>query len=286
MGARRRHRRRLSALTGPPSPTTRPAAGGRPRPRSCSSATGGPGGGSELSVAAAEEWTGVDVSVAEIEAELARLREASAQADGSSRQRTSVMTHIAWVPPEWLDLAERTLQGMEARHPSRTVILVPEVASDGGIDAELAVRCFPVGDREICGEVIELRLRGDRASAPASIVVPLAIADLPLFLRWRGEPPFGSNHWHQADRARRPRHRRLLGVGRAALRRAGGRVRAVGDLGHRLGPDPPLAGDPGAALAGDPRPGDRGHGPPGRGGAPARLAGRAPGSRAGAGGNR
>lgn len=123
------------------------------------------------------------------------MRDDSSGEDGRSRQRTSVMTHIAWVPPEWLDAAERTLEGMEARHPSRTVLLVPEPSDRGGIDAQLSVRCFPVGDREICGEVIELRLGGDRAQAPASIVVPLAIADLPLFLRWRGEPPFGGGPW-------------------------------------------------------------------------------------------
>ena len=29
-------------------------------------------------------------------------------------------------PPEWLDAAERTLEGMAERHPSRTVILVPK----------------------------------------------------------------------------------------------------------------------------------------------------------------
>lgn len=107
------------------------------------------------------------------------------------------MTHVAWVPPEWLDAAERTLEGLAARHPSRTMILVPEPAEEGGIDAELSVRCFPVGDREVCGEVIELHLRGDRARAPASIVVPLAIVDLPLYLRWRGEPPFDAGYWSE-----------------------------------------------------------------------------------------
>ena len=145
--------------------------------------------------ASVDVWAGVDVSVAQIEAELARLRDAAPGQDRGPRQRTSVMTHVAWVPLRWLEAAERTLEGMAARHPSRTVLLVPEPGREGGIDAELAVRCFSAGDREICGEVIELRLRGDRVRAPASIVVPLAIADLPLFLRWRGEPAFASGHW-------------------------------------------------------------------------------------------
>jgi Glucose-6-phosphate dehydrogenase subunit len=143
------------------------------------------------------EWSGSDVSVGQIEAELALLRGAAIGSDGHPNQRTSVMTHIAWVPPDWLDAAERTLAGLGERHPSRTLILVPRPDEDGGIDAQLSVRCFPVGERSVCGEVIELSLRGDRACAPASIVLPLAISDLPVFVRWRGEPPFGETQWEQ-----------------------------------------------------------------------------------------
>jgi len=146
-----------------------------------------------------EEWSGVDVSIAEIEAELHRLRAGVTDEDGRPQQRTSVMTHVAWVPPQWLDAAERVLEGMRERHPSRTVILVPRPGEDGegGIDAELSVRSFPLGERSVAGEVIELSLRGDRALAPASLVLPLAISDLPVFLRWRGEPPFGETQWDQ-----------------------------------------------------------------------------------------
>ena len=144
-----------------------------------------------------ENWSGEDVSIAQIEAELARLRDASVGEERHPHQRTSVMTHVAWVPLEWLDAAERTLEGMAERHPSRTVILVPKPDEEGGIDADLSVRCFPTGDRDICGEVIELHLRGDRSLAPASLVLPLAISDLPVFLRWRGEPAFGRTQWEQ-----------------------------------------------------------------------------------------
>jgi glucose-6-phosphate dehydrogenase assembly protein OpcA len=145
-----------------------------------------------------EEWTGHDVTLGEVERELARLRDASADEDRNPHQRTSVMTHVAWVPPRWLDAAERTLEGMAERHPSRTVILVPRPEGDDSrIDADVSVRCFPVSDRAVCGEVIELHLHGDRALAPASIVLPLAISDLPVFLRWRGEPAFGTAQWDQ-----------------------------------------------------------------------------------------
>ena len=51
---------------------------------------------------------------------------------------------------------------------------------------------MPGSERSICSEVIALELHGTRAKAPASIVQPLLISDLPVFLRWRGEPPWGS----------------------------------------------------------------------------------------------
>lgn len=144
-----------------------------------------------------DDWTGTDVSIAEIERELARLRYESAAESAQPNLRTSVMTHIAWVPPQWLGVAEETLAGMAERHPSRTLLLVPHPEAEDGIDAELSIRCFPVGDRAVCGEVIELALRGSRSQAPASIVLPLLVSDLPVFCRWRGEPPFGASPFEQ-----------------------------------------------------------------------------------------
>jgi hypothetical protein len=144
-----------------------------------------------------DSWTGEDVSIAQIERELARLRDGTSAEGSQPNLRTSVMTHIAWAPPRWQSAAEETLMGMAERHPSRTLLLVPRPDEPDGIDAELSIRCFPIGDRAVCGEVIELVLRGARSAAPASIALPLLIADLPVFCRWRGEPPFGSTELEQ-----------------------------------------------------------------------------------------
>src|SRR3954470_20525099 len=84
------------------------------------------------------DWTGENVTIAQIERELARLRSAS---EGVSNLRTSVMTHVAWVPPEWLDAPANTLWGMNERHPSRTLIFVPRPDEPNGLDADLSVRC-------------------------------------------------------------------------------------------------------------------------------------------------
>jgi hypothetical protein len=144
-----------------------------------------------------DDWTGENVTIGEIERELARLRYESSVDSSQPNLRTSVMTHIAWVPPAWQDAAEETLAGMAERHPSRTLLLVPRPELEDGLDALVSVRCFPLGDRAICGEVIELTLRGSRASAPASIVLPLLISDLPVFCRWRGRPEWDSEPFRQ-----------------------------------------------------------------------------------------
>jgi hypothetical protein len=144
-----------------------------------------------------DDWSGEDVTMAQIERELARLRFATSESSSQPNLRTSVMTHLAWVPPAWQHAAEETLAGMAERHPSRTLLLVPRPDEPDGLDALLSIRCFPIGDRAVCGEVIELILRGDRAAAPASIALPLLISDLPVFIRWRGEPDWESAELEQ-----------------------------------------------------------------------------------------
>ena len=143
-------------------------------------------------------WFGEDACLADVDTALARLR-AQAAAETAS-MRTSVMTHLAWVPEPWVEQARAALEGMAERHPSRTIVLFPEPsAQDNRIDARAAVERWevPDTDRGLVTEVVELTLRGSRAQAPASIVEPLLISDLPVFLRWRGEPPWGAPELEQ-----------------------------------------------------------------------------------------
>jgi glucose-6-phosphate dehydrogenase assembly protein OpcA len=136
--------------------------------------------------------------VSDVQSQLDELREHEA-ASGAPTQRTSVMTHVAWAPPRWVNAAHRTLAGLEERHPSRTILLVPEPRKPDAVEATVSMRCFtmPGVSHDVCSEVIEVRLGGKRAQAPASIVEPLLIADLPTFVRWRGEPPWGAPELEQ-----------------------------------------------------------------------------------------
>jgi len=135
-------------------------------------------------------------SIAEIDHQLGKLR--LDPASGEPFQRTSVMSHVAWVPEAWVEAAEDVLAGLAERHPSRTIVLIPEPDADDGLDASVEVDCFPSGEgRQVCTETIRLRLSGNRAQAPASVVEPLLLPDLPAFLRWRGLPPFGERPFEQ-----------------------------------------------------------------------------------------
>jgi glucose-6-phosphate dehydrogenase assembly protein OpcA len=138
-------------------------------------------------------------SIRDVDRELGRLRAAAAEGSSSPTQRTSVMTHMAWVPERWVDAATRTLAGLEERHPSRTILLFPRPdAERDALDVDVDLRCFAGGGgRAVCFEVVEVHLLGRRAAAPASVVAPLLISDLPVFLRWRGEPAWNEPELQQ-----------------------------------------------------------------------------------------
>jgi glucose-6-phosphate dehydrogenase assembly protein OpcA len=132
------------------------------------------------------------VSVEEIEQRLDALREHDAE------QRTSVLTHMAWVPPEWSRAVERVMRGLGARVPSRTIILHPDPkAGVDRLDARIDHECFPQAGHHVCAEIVHLWLRGRTARVPASVVASLLLPDLPAFLRWRGKPPFGREEFEQ-----------------------------------------------------------------------------------------
>lgn len=134
-------------------------------------------------------------TIREIERELGRLRDEAGEPGAHPKLRTSVMTLMAWVPERWVDAASETLSGLAERHPSRTILLFPLPREDrDALEAEVDLRCFLRGgvEREVCSEVISIRLCGRRAAAPASVVEPLLVPDLPVFLRWRGECAWGA----------------------------------------------------------------------------------------------
>jgi hypothetical protein len=147
---------------------------------------------------AIEAWADDCATIEEIEDALAELRLRVGHG-GAPDLRTSVLTHMAWVPPEWQAAATDTLAGLGEQHPSRTLLLFPQPEEGDRLAAKVFLECHPLEgeERQLCNEVVELGLGGPRAEAPASVAMPLLLPDLPVFLRWRGRPAFRTEQFRQ-----------------------------------------------------------------------------------------
>ena len=194
-------------------------------------------------------------AVAEIERKLARSR-CEQETDGVPLLRTSTMTHLVWAPPAWVGRARRVLAGLAERHPARTIFLVPLPGRRSEIETDATVRAFGLGGgREALSEVIEIRMRGDAARHPASLVLPLLISDLPAFCRWRGRPDWDGSAFGElvgvVDRLVVDSSE-WSGAPAAPTRPLVGALRPRRDLRHRLAADAAVARRARRALAGDP----------------------------------
>ena len=189
MGARRCDGRGLVA---------RPAVVPEPRCRSLGAGVGrrAPAAGRALLAATLTGLT----SIRAIEAELATLSEAAAPPGETTTLRTRVMTHVAWVPAAWEQAARGVLAG--ARRAASVADDPAAAGPRGGRERDrsrcrspLLCRRWPEPVR--CSEVVTIRLKGSAASAPASVVQPLLVSDLPAFLRWRGPLPLAAPELEQ-----------------------------------------------------------------------------------------
>lgn len=147
---------------------------------------------------AIEAWADDCATIEEIEDALADLRLRVGHG-GAPDLRTSVLTHLAWVPQEWQAAATETLAGLGEQHPSRTLLLFPQPEEADRLAARVFLECHPLEgeERKLCNEVVELGLGGPRSEAPASVAMPLLLPDLPVFLRWRGRPAFRTEQFRQ-----------------------------------------------------------------------------------------
>jgi glucose-6-phosphate dehydrogenase assembly protein OpcA len=151
-------------------------------------------------------WEQLGTTVTDVEAQLARLwgaAEAAKESDtiftekGLPHARTSVLNLIVTVVGA--AAAERVVETMErlgVRHPSRAIVLVADPEAQGDpIDARISTHCHnsPATPAErICYEEVVLTVRGECAEHLTGVVAPLLIHDLPTYVWWPGDPPFGN----------------------------------------------------------------------------------------------
>ena len=145
-------------------------------------------------------WGAQATTIDALERELARLRRAAvahARERGQTLARASVLNLVVYSEREvHARRAARTVADLALRHPSRAIVLLGDRDRDG-IVASVQLHCHvPQSDgaQPVLYEQILARVRGDFDERVASVVIPLLVPDLPVFLWWTGTPPSDAQH--------------------------------------------------------------------------------------------
>ncbi|MEX2045725.1 MAG: glucose-6-phosphate dehydrogenase assembly protein OpcA [Chloroflexota bacterium] len=146
-------------------------------------------------------WGAQATSVDALERELARLRRAAvedARGRGHTLARASVLNLVVYAEREvHARRAARTIGELALRHPSRAIVLLGDHHREGVI-ASVRLHCHvphAEGAQPVMYEQILARVRGDYDERVASVVIPLLVPDLPVFLWWTGTPPSDARHF-------------------------------------------------------------------------------------------
>ena len=141
-------------------------------------------------------WDLEATDVQGIERALVTLRKqygsAAAAREGHAGTRNSVANLVIYAASDAdAEQATATMSQLAGAHPSRTILLIAGLEPDEpGVRASVSAACHMDGAKRICYEEIRLHARGRSGLHLRSIVDPLLIADLPVFLWWTGDPPF------------------------------------------------------------------------------------------------
>ncbi len=134
-----------------------------------------------------------------IEAELQQLWQQIAGAsdeDGRDVLRSSVLNLVACSDPDGeTDQLMADLTGAGRSQPGRLILLlIREESSAEGFEARVSAHCQmqPGGREQLCGEVIRIVVHGEAVERASSVVAPLLLPDLPVFLWWRRDLDFDS----------------------------------------------------------------------------------------------
>jgi glucose-6-phosphate dehydrogenase assembly protein OpcA len=131
------------------------------------------------------------VVVSNLEAELSALwRTAAEDPTGESAvTRACTLTLLIYVESDEAAYEVTNLVAEVTRqNPCRAIIMTLEPhAASSGLEAWVSAHChLPVaGEKQVCSEQITIRARGEAGRGLPSVVLPLTVSGLPIFLWWR-----------------------------------------------------------------------------------------------------
>jgi hypothetical protein len=108
--------------------------------------------------------------------------------------RLSVLNLVAaCLDDESADMATQAVGRLGAKHPARAIIIVADPEGADRIEADVSLQCSAIDDGQVCAEQVRLNVGGEAAYHMASVVTPLLVPDIPVYLWLIGSPPL-----HQA----------------------------------------------------------------------------------------
>lgn len=149
-----------------------------------------------------EVWGAPAASIAALEEDLARARRGRSahvrEQVGAVARAAVVNVVVVATRAVHAERAARTVSDLAMRHPSRAIVVLGERRPDPRAGPSISLyRQTPAIDRfdQVHYEQIMLRTAGDVADRLASVVVPLLVPDLPVFVWWTDTPPIGERHF-------------------------------------------------------------------------------------------
>ncbi|MFQ5669113.1 MAG: glucose-6-phosphate dehydrogenase assembly protein OpcA [Acidobacteriota bacterium] len=190
------------------------------------------------------------LDLASIERELHTLWKEAEQGEGGAAgpgtTRACVLNLVVVVQDERpMETFPDLITAITSEHPCRVLLVhVGSVTAPSRLEAAVSAHCHrPAGsDRQVCCEQITLKLAGEACRHLHGTVGPLLIGDLPVFVWWRGRPPFETHRFQGlagiADRvvidsAQGPESIPTLAALAASTRLPDNEVKAPGDLNWR-----------------------------------------------------
>jgi len=140
-------------------------------------------------------WGAEVPTISSLERELGRLRRiagAHAKEQGHTVARAAVLNLVVYADRDGhAQRAATSTSRLSDRHPSRLIVVYGDRVREG-VDVAIQLHCHvprPDEGSHIYYEQILARVRGDADDRIASVVIPLLVPDLPVFLWWTGTPP-------------------------------------------------------------------------------------------------
>jgi glucose-6-phosphate dehydrogenase assembly protein OpcA len=113
----------------------------------------------------------------------------SAGVEGGS-VRLSVLNLIAaCVDVDNADLAIQAVSRLGAEHPARAIIILADPDGPNQIEADVSLQCSLLDTGQMCVEQVRLQVSGEAAYHLGSVVTPLLVPDIPVYLWLVGSPP-------------------------------------------------------------------------------------------------